>query len=487
MKDHSSCSSEDHNQSTKDLLSIGSINSLEGFNPEVERKSMSESEKVRYLSQLERESLEIMSKEERTEFKQLNQVEREDLIYRKVWALLTIKERENAMTRVSFECIRRLGWRKGFSSGYPLNGNDPKLSENDLKLLEERNQLLETLVPIQTSISDSEERTLKLLEAKKSLTQLEEKLAFEAWKKLSPSQKREEEKSTWSNRDRGRLYVSGGSLNPKSVQNNQLTTQVLGLNSPRWYSEPVRAGELIYLPNTIIRLVKNNTKPNEAYDPYKATFRIPYSMHKHALKNYLLSIYGLRITWIRTMIYRSSRARAAPGGSRDLRDRGFGRRNFKKAEVGLYEPFLFPEISESFKRQANGLLGDEMEVERMSGMIKLRGGKRWRSTRLPDVFEKEDTVEQMGSTVHQQLLPQQTEREVLEVKSRDGVEGNEEVNREVTKLGKKNRLSKRPKLLVRSGGIPTAKHSRILQMLGWKNEEREEKIREIIERQKGGK
>lgn len=444
---------------TQDQLASGSLSSEESDN---------------YLRILFVSTQRWMKPSSRKSFSKLEDEEKKDEVFKLVWTSLTNEERDQANVRAGFECIRRVGWRKGFTSGYPLG-----MKEGE-EVLKGREDQLKALLPYPNSVSKSQEITTKLVEAKRNLEISEESSAYKAWLSLTPLERLQEEKGTWEMRDRGKLYLSGS--NRKKNSQDEVLTKVLGTFHPRWYAQPIRTGELIFLPNVLVRLVKNSTPQNEAYDPWKATFRIPYSMHKHALKSYLLSIYGLRVTWIRTMIYRSSRARLAPGGARDYRSRGFGRRNFKKAEVGLLEPFVFPEIGERFLREK--LLGDEMEIERMAGMIQLRGGKRWRGKRLPDVYAngQDQKVETMGTDVHHDTSAKEAETEIIV--STSNVEGETVQRMEHLKGGKKDRLANRPKLLTRGRGIPTARHSRILQMLGWKREEREEKIKEIMDRER---
>ncbi|GLB41787.1 putative ribosomal protein L23 [Lyophyllum shimeji] len=95
-------------------------------------------------------------------------------------------------------------------------------------------------------------------------------------------------------------------------------------------------GRRVYLPNIIIRLVRNNTPKGEPYNPYEATFRIPKSVTKTDLRSYLLAIYGVQTTYIRTDNYIS------PIFPR-LGNKRKAFKTYKRAVVGLVDPFYYPQ------------------------------------------------------------------------------------------------------------------------------------------------
>lgn len=101
------------------------------------------------------------------------------------------------------------------------------------------------------------------------------------------------------------------------------------------------AAQRIYLPNIQIRLMRNHTAPGETYDTSIATFRIPPSMTKTDLRSYLFAAYNLPVTFIRTDNYLGSIARLGPAGQN--RRIGGSKKNYKRAVVGLYEPFHYPD------------------------------------------------------------------------------------------------------------------------------------------------
>ncbi|KAL1407249.1 hypothetical protein Q8F55_006667 [Vanrija albida] len=158
---------------------------------------------------------------------------------------------------------------------------------------------------------------------------------------------------------------------------------------------PTLTGHRIYLPNIQIRLMRNHTAPGEAYDPWIATFRIPPSMTKNDLRSYLLAAYGLEVTFIRTDNYLAPLQRytggviARPGGSK---------KNYKRAVVGLKEPFHYPddveemragqwggvEAGEAQAKQRESDLEQEYAIDqvkqyRKALAMKMHKGWRWRS------------------------------------------------------------------------------------------------------------
>ncbi|KAF8219129.1 mitochondrial ribosomal protein L23 [Tricholoma matsutake] len=95
-------------------------------------------------------------------------------------------------------------------------------------------------------------------------------------------------------------------------------------------------GRRVYLPNIIFRLVRNHTPPGQPYNPYEATFRIPNSVTKTDVRSYLLAVYGVKTTYIRTDNYIS------PIYQRQGRKRTKPFKTYKRAVVGLVDPFYYP-------------------------------------------------------------------------------------------------------------------------------------------------
>jgi large subunit ribosomal protein L23 len=154
-------------------------------------------------------------------------------------------------------------------------------------------------------------------------------------------------------------------------------------------------GQRIYLPNIQIRLMRNHTPAGEAYDPNVATFRIPHNMTKTDLRSYLSALYGMTVTFIRTDNYFPA-VKRMPGGGQ-LRVPVGSLKSYKRAIVGLTEPFHYPDDVDELYAQGEKMglgtqLGDErkewIETNFQVGMLgemkkkalmKFHKGYRWRS------------------------------------------------------------------------------------------------------------
>lgn len=332
--------------------------------------------------------------------------EQADVVLQPVWTRLTEAERADALTRVTYECVRRLGWRSGYSSGYPGAGSTP---------------------PARTPGS----RTA----ARRALQATEEVRAWEAWQALTPEERRAEWDTAWRLRDRSVVYLDDAP-----------TTRLLGAPAPRWFAVPQRAGTLQFLPNVTVRLVRNYTPRGQPYDPWKATFRVPLNMDKHQLRSFLLAVYGLRTTWARSMVYRS-----AIVFSGRLRRRVVGKdRTFKKVEVGLLEPFVFPGVTKEFLRAH--LFQQEMMYEERRLLLKMTKGRRWRSHKsVRDLSRAMDRHWAAHSAGAPDEAPSATPS---------------------------------AQLLVRKRSVPTARHSNILSVLAERRAEREARVQTFLDEQR---
>lgn len=106
-------------------------------------------------------------------------------------------------------------------------------------------------------------------------------------------------------------------------------------------------GQKIYLPNLVFRLMRNHTPPGQPYNPYEATFRIPRSLTKNDVRSYLSAVYGVECTYIRTDNYIAPLKRALVDGHRTEAKRvGGTETTYKRAVVGLVEPFMYPNAVE---------------------------------------------------------------------------------------------------------------------------------------------
>ena len=340
-----------------------------------------------------------------------------DVVLRSLWNKMDNTLRDQAMVRVRYECIRRLGWRQGYSSGYPRHLKD---GENDLP----------------EGLGLKPEDHVKALEA---LREREDERAWKAWQSYSPARRLQEEKSAWALRDRSVIY-----------KDDSDSSKILGIVGARWLARPERAGQLTFLPNTIVRLVKNYTPEGQPYDPWKATFRVPLSMHKHALRSYLLAIYGLKTTWARSSIYRTPITREIRTGKK-VTGRG---RTWKKVEVGLLEPFIFPEASPEFKRDE--LMQSELDYERARVYMKITKANRWRSKKSIEEYEQEIR----------------------------NAEANTYSGNASSEVFPDEKRQNKPRFFVRTKGLPSAKHGKILRLLSQQRQERERAVEELVNKYK---
>jgi len=118
--------------------------------------------------------------------------------------------------------------------------------------------------------------------------------------------------------------------------------------TPSGAKETKVVGEKVYLPNIIFRLVANFTPPGKPYNPYEATFRIPQSVTKTDVRSYLAAVYGVQTTYIRTDNYITPVYRSRNGAW--VRS-GKSHRTYKRAVVGLVEPFYYPMMVEDMSKE----------------------------------------------------------------------------------------------------------------------------------------
>lgn len=129
--------------------------------------------------------------------------------------------------------------------------------------------------------------------------------------------------------------------------------------TPSGATETQVVGEKVYLPNIIFRLVPNFTPPGKPYNPYEATFRIPQSVTKTDVRAYLAAVYGVQTTYIRTDNYvaplRRSWNRALVSGK--------SYSTYKRAVVGLVEPFYYPKMLEDMSKEERKAREEFVEQE----------------------------------------------------------------------------------------------------------------------------
>ncbi|PCH44053.1 hypothetical protein WOLCODRAFT_138759 [Wolfiporia cocos MD-104 SS10] len=130
---------------------------------------------------------------------------------------------------------------------------------------------------------------------------------------------------------------------------NERRSRIRGVRKVRVNGETQEqvVGQKVYLPNILFRLVRNHTPPGQAYNPYEATFRIPQSVTKTDVRSYLLAVYGVKTTYIRTDNYVSPVTRDPRTFSWTHTKR---HRTYKRAVVGLVDPFYYPLAVEDMNR-----------------------------------------------------------------------------------------------------------------------------------------
>lgn len=137
-------------------------------------------------------------------------------------------------------------------------------------------------------------------------------------------------------------------------------------------------GQRIYLPNIVFRLVRNHTPVGQPYNPYEATFRIPQSVTKTDVRSYLHSVYGVATTYIRTDNYNSPVMRAMNGSW----TRTDSHRTYKRAVVGLVDPFYYPQAMEDMDADDRKKRADWLEEKfAIEGIRNLQKSEMLRMTR----------------------------------------------------------------------------------------------------------
>jgi large subunit ribosomal protein L23 len=193
-------------------------------------------------------------------------------------------------------------------------------------------------------------------------------------------------------------------------------------------------GTRVYLPNIIFRMVRNNTKPGEPYNPYQATFRVPLSLTKYDIKAYLLAVYGVKTTFIRTDIRRG----APLSPSQRATDKMVGHHRqekitYKRAVVGLVEPFYFPQAIEDMhvedKRQLEvehfrrgGLSQQEDQKLLANHQARFRQQLRWNSPptgTLPKLPRTTEEIAQESARRRQTLTVIEERRKAREHRDKE--------------------------------------------------------------------
>jgi large subunit ribosomal protein L23 len=187
---------------------------------------------------------------------------------------------------------------------------------------------------------------------------------------LLPSGLTPAEKNTYDRlKARGDLIAKDGSrelteeewLKLQNERRSRVRGERVNLDAP---DSKTIIGQRIYFPNIIFRLVRNNTPPGQPYNPYEATFRVPQSLTKLDIRQYLLAVYGVETTYIRTTNYVAPLRRMEMGKPMQREAHG----TYKKAVVGLVEPFYHPDLEEDMtieqRAERRKYLENEFQLER---------------------------------------------------------------------------------------------------------------------------
>jgi large subunit ribosomal protein L23 len=146
-------------------------------------------------------------------------------------------------------------------------------------------------------------------------------------------------------------YLTEGEWLKKLDSRRQRIRGVREVKNEQGEKELEVVGQKIYLPNIVFRLVRNHTLPGQPYNPFEATFRIPQSITKTDIRSYLAAVYGVKTTYIRTDNYSPKMDRfgntSVPG--------------YKRAVVGLVEPFYYPEAMDDMNEEARQKREDWLE------------------------------------------------------------------------------------------------------------------------------
>jgi ribosomal protein L23 len=168
---------------------------------------------------------------------------------------------------------------------------------------------------------------------------------------------------------------------------NRLRSQKVSLNlSP---VKKVVVGYQVFLPNIVVRLLRNSISHGEPYDPWVATFQIPMGMTKTDLRSYLKAVYNLDVTFIRTFLSFGKIVRDKRG--RKIRQKGT-KYNYKKAVVGLHTPFHYPDDPQELRAvgRATGR-GDTLYDDRMNLMedaFNLEAFKKTRAVMIQKIYKR---------------------------------------------------------------------------------------------------
>ncbi|KAG4305492.1 hypothetical protein PORY_001048 [Pneumocystis oryctolagi] len=126
---------------------------------------------------------------------------------------------------------------------------------------------------------------------------------------------------------------------------------------------PFKLGKkLIYLPNIVFTLLRNNRLL-----PTQAVFKVPITVNKFDVRDYLFHLYQIEVTRVRSMVYHRKRIR-----SKDYLRTLKRTPAFKKVIVDMKEPFVYPEPPENLDPRWNKRYTDGLQLWTQSKMFRKR-------------------------------------------------------------------------------------------------------------------
>ncbi|KAJ7449666.1 mitochondrial ribosomal protein L23 [Mycena latifolia] len=165
---------------------------------------------------------------------------------------------------------------------------------------------------------------------------------------------------------------------PKNIHIPRLRGMTVAYYKGKPYTVNVE-GQKIYLPNVIFRLVRNFTPPGQPYNPWEATFRIPKNLTKTDIRSYLMAVYGVQTTYIRTDNYHAELTRRPP--------RRASIASYKRAVVGLAEPFYYPlrleDMEPERRRQREAAIEEKLQIKISKEIQVLNTQNQLLSQRMP--------------------------------------------------------------------------------------------------------
>jgi large subunit ribosomal protein L23 len=172
--------------------------------------------------------------------------------------------------------------------------------------------------------------------------------------------------------------------------------------------EPV--GEKVYLPNFALRLLPNPTQKGEPYNPYEATFRMPQGLTKTDLRGYLSAVYGVATTYIRTDNYIAPLVRSP-------KTRRLSRRyaRYKRAIVGLVDPFYYPDMVEDMGASVRKAHEDRLErvfgVQARRDALKMQMLDVLKRNSSPSTWSWDGPLSAKRSVIIRRIVEQRAARE----------------------------------------------------------------------------